>query len=324
MLSPLQFEARYAPDWAALERALDALERGPAAAGDAGDAAFVARAYRAACEQLALARERGYPLHLAERLDALTSRAHRLIYRRPAPGRAQVLAFVRDRFPRQLRQQWRFLLVAAAVFGLPLVAVGLASWHEPSFALTLMSAGQLAEFDAMYGDATESIGRARGADTDWMMFGYYVRNNIGVAFQCFATGLVFGLGSLFFLAYNGALIGAVAGYLTARGLGHNFWPFVATHSSFELTAIVIAGAAGLMLGHALLAPGRLPRGDALRRAAAQAAVLVGGAVVLLLVAAAVEAFWSSAKWLPLPLKFSVAALCWAAVIGYLWRSGRAR
>jgi uncharacterized membrane protein SpoIIM required for sporulation len=319
MLTPLQFEARYAPGWVQLETQLELLEAGNTAA----DAALVASGYRAACEHLALARERGYPLHVAERLDALTARAHRLIYRQPGTGRAALARFMRHTFPATLRAHGPFLAVAALVFTLPLVAVGLATWRDPSFALTLMDAGTLSQFDSMYGDFADSIGRTRDADTDWVMFGYYLRNNISVAFQCFATGLLLGLGSLFFLGYNGALIGAVAGYLTAKGLGHNFWPFVATHSSFELTAIVISGAAGLMLGHALLAPGRLSRGHALRQAARRAAVLVGGATALLVVAAAVEAFWSSAKWLPLPLKLGVAALCWVALLAYLWRSGRA-
>jgi uncharacterized membrane protein SpoIIM required for sporulation len=323
MLTPLQFEARYAPQWQALEQQLDALEskaRGkPTAAAQAAD---IARGYRAACEHLALAQERAYPLHLTDRLDALTGRAHRLIYHRPPRGGQALLQFVRVGFPRRLRASWRYLLVATAVFVLPLLGVGLATWVDSSFALTLMSASQLADFDSMYGDSAESIGRPRDADTDWVMFGFYLRNNISVAFQCFATGLLAGLGTLFFLAYNGALIGAVAGYLTARGLGHNFWPFVATHASFELTAIVIAGAAGLMLGHALLAPGPYTRGHALRRRAADAAVLVGGATVLLVLAAVVEAFWSSARWLPLPLKLGVAAFCGLAVVLYLWRSGR--
>src|SRR6202008_638920 len=99
--------------------------------------------------------------------------------------------------------------------------------------------------------------------TDWMMFGYYIRNNVGVAFQCFAGGLFAGLGSVFFLAYNGAFSGALAGYLTQRGLSSTFYAFIATHSSFELTAIVLAGAAGLKMGHSLLAPGRLTRRQSL-------------------------------------------------------------
>ena len=91
------------------------------------------------------------------------------------------------------------------------------------------------------------------------MFGFYIRHNVGIAFQCFAAGLFAGVGSLFFLAYNGALIGAVAGYLTERGLAATFFSFVVTHSAFELTAIVLSGAAGLRLGTRLLAPGRQTR-----------------------------------------------------------------
>jgi uncharacterized membrane protein SpoIIM required for sporulation len=282
----------------------------------------MARSYRAACEHLALARDRGYPLHLSARLDALTLRAHRLIYHRPPRGLQALSTFLRSGFPVLLRQQARYLLAATLAFGLPLVLMLAVTWADPSFALTMLNASQLAEFDSMYDDSSAAFGRPRDADTDWMMFGYYVRNNIGVAFQCFATGLLAGLGTLFFLGYNGALIGAVAGYLTAKGLGHNFWSFVATHSAFELTAIVIAGAAGLRLGHALLAPGTLTRVHALRRAGADSAVLVGGAAVMLLVAAVIEAFWSSARWLPPSLKFGVAALCWLAVLLYLARSGR--
>ena len=92
--------------------------------------------------------------------------------------------------------------------------------------------------------------------------------------------------------------GAVAGYLTERGLSSTFYSFVATHSAFELTAIVLSGAAGLRIGHALLAPGRLTRRRRWSCATRESAVLLYGVTALLLVAAAVEAFWSSATWLP--------------------------
>src|SRR5207244_4694056 len=120
-----------------------------------------------------------------------------------------------------------------------------------------VSSDTAASFEQMYSPAADAIGRTRTASTDWMMFGFYIRNNVTVAFQCLAGGLFGGLGSLFFLAYNGAYSGALAGYLTERGLSATFYSFIATHSAFELTAIVLSGAAGLRIGHALLAPGRL-------------------------------------------------------------------
>jgi uncharacterized membrane protein SpoIIM required for sporulation len=176
----------------------------------------------------------------------------------------------------------------------------------------------------MYSSAAASIGRTRTATTDWVMFAFYIKNNVGVAFQCFAGGVLAGLGSVFFLAYNGAFAGAVAGYLTARGLSPTFYAFISTHSAFELTAIVLSGAAGLRIGHAILAPGRVTRTQSLVQAGHDSAVLLSGVTAMLLVAAAIEAFWSSAAWLPPAVKYSVAAACWTAVIAYLTLQGRQR
>jgi len=130
------------------------------------------------------------------------------------------------------------------------------------------------------------------------------------------------VGSIFFLAFNGAFGGAIAGYLTGRGLGPTFYSFIVTHAAFELTAIVLAGAAGLRIGHALLAPGRQTRVQSLVGASRESVVLLYGITAMLVIAAAIEAFWSSARWLPSPVKYGVAALCWIAVLAYFTLQGR--
>ena len=137
-----------------------------------------------------------------------------------------------------------------------------------------------------------------------------------------AGGLFLGVGSIFFIVYNGALIGAVGGFLTERGLGATFYAFVATHSSFELIAIVLSGAAGLRLGQALVAPGRLTRRASLVQATRDTTPLIYGFTILLLIAAAVEAFWSSAPWIPPLVKYPVAAACWIGLLAYLLLQGR--
>ena len=154
------------------------------------------------------------------------------------------------------------------------------------------------------------------------MFGYYIMNNIGIAFQTFASGLLFGLGSLFFLLFNGLLIGAVSGHLSQIGYGEPFWSFVIGHGAFELTAITLAGAAGLQLGWALIAPGRHARSEALRLAAAQAVKLVAGVVIMLLIAAFVEAYWSSMTLASSSLKYWVGAALWLLVAIYFLAVGR--
>ena len=154
------------------------------------------------------------------------------------------------------------------------------------------------------------------------MFGYYIKNNTGIGFQVFAGGLLYGLGSLFFLFYNGLVIGAVAGHLTQMGYISTFWGFVAGHSAFELTAIVLAGAAGFKLAAALIMPGRKSRALALRDNAQEAIGIVYGSATLFVMAAFVEAFWSSQPWIPLMVKYGVGIALWLLVIGYFTRLGR--
>ena len=152
-----------------------------------------------------------------------------------------------------------------------------------------------------------------------MMFGFYIMNNIGIAFQCYVTGILLGVGSAYFIAMNGAFGGAIAGYVASAGFGGTFFPFIATHSAFELTAIVLCGAAGLRIGRAVLLPGRLPRAAALQLAAKDTSIIVFGSAVMLVIAAAIEAFWSSAAWITPTAKYSGAAACWILVALFFLR-----
>ena len=324
MMTPLRFEETYQDEWAELEALLDrALGRkNSQSRADAVSGARLAALYRRACEQLALARARAYPAYLVDRLERLTADGHQLIYHRRELGFARLKQVVAVEFPAAVRKRIAYVAVATAVFVLPTLIVGLLVYRQPEMILTVVDAETAASYEEMYSPSADSIGRGRTADTDWMMFGHYIRNNISVAFQCFAGGLFAGLGSLFFLGYNGVHSGAIGGYLTERGLSSTFYSFIVTHSAFELTAIVLSGAAGLQIGHALLQPARLTRQQALVEATAESAVVLYGVTAMLLVAAAIEAFWSSAAWLPHPAKYGVAAVCWIAVMTYFGFAGR--
>ena len=213
------------------------------------------------------------------------------------------------------------LLVCALLFVVPTLAMGLATWHDPRFVLTVVPASSVRNFDAMYGPAAgEHLGRTSG--DDWQMFGFYVMHNIGIAFQCFAAGLFAGVGSLLMVAYNGLLGGAVGGFLVTRGDSERFFSFVVTHSAFELTAIVLSGACGMKLGQAMLAPGRRTRTGALVQAARDCVPVMYGAFGMLTIAAALEAFWSSAGWIAPAVKYGVGAACWLFVLTYLGVQGR--
>lgn len=322
-MTPLAFEALYQAEWQELEEQLDQLlRRTSKRPKDPPRGERIAALYRRACEHLALARARSYPAYLLDRLDRLTADAHQVIYQQRELGGSALWRVIARDFPRAVRQESAYVWLATVLFTAPLLIVGVLVYYQPSLILSVVDAETAAQFEQMYSGSGEAIGRARDAGDDWAMYGFYVRNNISVAFQCFASGIAVGLGSIFYLMFNGASIGGVAGYLTERGLGETFWSFVATHSAFELTAIVISGAAGLKLGHSLLAPGRRTRHQSLVQAARECVVIVYGVAAMLLVAAAIEAFWSSATWVPSVVKYSVAGVCWLVVVAYLTLQGR--
>ncbi|MFN8849453.1 MAG: stage II sporulation protein M [Inhella sp.] len=316
-MTPLHFEAEYRPLWDGLAEQLQLARQDKPV-----DAALLAARYRRVCENLALAQSRAYPVHLLARLEQLANEAHQLVYRRQDYGLHRFGLLLRIELPRAVRAERRCVLLALALFALPLLLSFALSRLELDFALRLLEAGRLREMESMYADGNKAMGRERTADDDWGMFGYYIFNNIGIGFRCFGAGVLAGVGSAFVLVYNGLAIGAVLGHLQRVGLGHNLWPFVATHSAFELTGIVLAGAAGLRLGLGWLSPGRRSRLDALRAAALAAVPLVYAAFFLLFVAAAVEAFWSPAAWILPGVKYTVALLCWLLVLGWLLFMGR--
>jgi uncharacterized membrane protein SpoIIM required for sporulation len=324
-MTPLQFEQLYQAEWDELDAALQALHRRrrkPKAGETLPSGERIAELYRRACEHLALARARAYPPHIVERLDQLTADAHQAIYQRREFGLGRLRRLFTIDFPRAVRAHALYVWIALAVFGLPTVILGVLVYQQPELILSVVDSETASSFEEMYSESAASIGRMRTADNDWAMFGFYIRNNIGIAFQCFASGLFAGVGSLFFLAFNGAYGGAIGGYLTERGLSATFYSFIATHSAFELTAIVLAGAAGLRIGHSMLAPGRRTRTQALVASARESIVIVYGVSAMLLIAAAIEAFWSSSTWVPNAVKYAVAAFCWISVIAYLTLQGR--
>jgi uncharacterized membrane protein SpoIIM required for sporulation len=316
-----QFEQRHQDAWQRFGERLDALERSRRK-NEAGEG--FSREYRQICQHLALAQERGYSDHLIEPLHQLAMRGHQQLYRHRSQFAAQLLSFVLADFPRLVRAEWRWVALAGGLFFGSLIIMGLLVHGYPDLIYSVVSPAQVTEMETMYDPAARRIGQSaeRASSTDWLMFGYYIMHNIGIAFQTFASGLFFGVGSLFFLFFNGLMIGALAGHLTRVGFGETFWPFVIGHGAFELTAIALAGAAGLKLGWALLAPGPLPRTEALRMAAKTSVRLIGGVMLFLFIAAFIEAYWSSMTWPRSTTKYLVGAVLWALVGAYLTFAGR--
>ncbi|HET8729830.1 MAG TPA: stage II sporulation protein M [Moraxellaceae bacterium] len=314
-MSPQEFIRRHEADWVALERAI-------VADASTEEALALPMLYRRACQQLAIARSRHYPPALVDRLNLLVVQAHHRLYETRQPMTGLVVRFLLRDFPELVRRHAGLFWLSALCFYGAFGAIAVAIWWHPSLVYSVMDASQVREFEQMYDPARRVIGYSRDDTSDFLMFGYYVQHNIGIGFQTFAGGMIAGVGSLLILFFNGISIGAVAGHLTRIGYTETFWSFVCGHGAFELTAIVLSGMAGLMLGRALIAPGNLRRADALRREARPAVQIIYGASLFLLIAAFLEAFWSSSTAIPPPVKYAVALLLWSGVIAYLLLAGR--
>jgi uncharacterized membrane protein SpoIIM required for sporulation len=314
-----RFEALHRPEWDELAHQLDRLEKRYRRHDRAQEApADLPRRHRRLCHQQALACERGYSLSLIRELEQLMLRSHRQLYRQQPPLWSRLGGLIRRDFPRSVREQGPWNLVSALVFVGAAALVAVLVHGQPDMVHTVLDAKTKGQLEQNF--STERSPDRSSAD-DLRMFGFYIMNNIGVAFRSFASGLFLGVGSLFIMVFNGAFLGAAGAHLVNIEQAEPFFGFIIAHGAPELTAIVLAGGAGLRLGWALVAPGPRRRLDALREAAIQTLPVIYGVILLLLAAAFIEAFWSPRQF-PLAWKLGVGAGLWALVLGYLALGGR--
>lgn len=310
-MKQLEFERRHSAFWDTMETSL---QRGGTLEPEL--LSNFPKDYRRLCQHLAMAKSRRYAAGLITRLNGLVQQGYEALYGQSLNNSASIVEFLVYGFPASLRANAKFLWIAAIVFVLPYAAIMIACMVNDQMVYSVIDAGNVRMVESMYDPDLGKLGRERQSDSDIQMFGFYIYNNIGIAFKSFATGIFLGVGSLFVLAFNGLHIGAISGHLTALGYTETFYPFVIGHGSFELTAIVFSGAAGLMLGFSILAPGAHTRTRALQNAAKDAIKIMYGVFVMLLIAAFIEAFWSSSSTLPNAVKYAVGALLWVLVYYY--------
>lgn len=253
--------------------------------------------YRSVSADLSAAQAAELPDDVIAYLDQLAGRAHNQLYA-GRQVRELPVRWVLDVFPCAIRRNIGFFALSNLLFYGPFLLAWGACFWDPSLAERVLPASQLEMMEAMYAEPT---GRG-GSGEDATMAGFYVYNNIGIALRCFATGAFAGLGSLFFLIYNGAVLGTTFGYVSAGPGAVHLLTFASGHGSWELTGIVVSGTAGLRLGWALAVPGRRTLAASLAEAREDLIGLVAGAVALLAVAAAIEGFWSASP-LPDPVKW---------------------
>jgi uncharacterized membrane protein SpoIIM required for sporulation len=250
-----------------------------------GGARRLGRLYRSAAADLALGRRAfpGDPTVAA--LEQRVGAARHLVYRAPT-RRDAVLAFFRSGYWQSVREKPLALALSAALLlGSAAIASGWA-YHDPGSAATLApGAYQGVTQPRPHGSNLELSPATRSGIASQIF-----TNNIEVTFLVLAGGVFLGLGSAVVLLFNGVQLGVVGGLAVGSGNGSIFFELVTAHGLLELSCIVVAGAAGLRLGWAIVDPGRKTRTESAVREARRATAIVLGTAPWLVVAGLVEGF----------------------------------
>jgi uncharacterized membrane protein SpoIIM required for sporulation len=287
---------------------------------DSNELRELAPLYRRAASDLAYARANAISDTLVTHLNGLVGRAYSLFYQTDRKQWGGFLRFFTHDFPDAFRRRLGFFLASLAFLCAgALVGYVVVAQAENNIYVIMPGGSQLHDSIQYWksGKVTHKVDDGSAA----IYASNLMVNNIRVSFVAFALGILGGVMTGVVLFYNGAVVGGMAALMTRVHQHHNFWPGILPHGVVELSETVIAGAAGLSLGWALLAPGRQLRKDALVDAARDSVKLIIGGCFLLIFAGLVEGFISHSL-LPKPLKVSFGILSGFALYGYLFLSGR--
>src|SRR4051794_4311583 len=231
--------------WRELDRLLARLDSQPMRRAGVAEVLRLGELYRSACTDLMLAEAHDLPRDTVGYLHTLVGRAHNAVYRAKGFRFTEWGAILFGEVPRQIRTDPAVRLSALVFWGGFLLCALLAA-GRPGFAQAVLTEPFIEQMESMYSQPLDQLKEGRQRD-DSLMAGFYIQHNASIGLQCYAYGLFFGLGSLYQLASNGMILGSVFGHMATTPHSANFYTFVTAHGPFELTAIVLAGAAGLRL-----------------------------------------------------------------------------
>ncbi len=311
--------AKQQSGWKRLDKLVREAEQMRGAQGMAPAAiSELAELYRGMASDLMRVRRDRLGADLERYLDNLASRAHNALYAGTAVGSTFSFRSLLREFPGAVRRNSRWFWLATFVFYVPAFIAGYAAYVDEGYALAVLSQEQL---DAIATSYSTNVSEGRTIEANEQMTGFYVYNNIGIAFRCFATGILLGLGSLFYLLHNAVFMGVIEGHLARVGVWENLMAFTSTHGPWELTAIVMSAAAGMQMGWSLvITHGRTRLGN-LQAHGLELLRQLFGVTLFLSIAAMLEA-WYSPSSLSYTVKYVSGGVGWVAVAAILLFGGR--
>jgi uncharacterized membrane protein SpoIIM required for sporulation len=279
------------------------------------------RLYRWTTSDLAYSQGRNYDPALVAYLNRLTARAHAHVYGGSAEtGWSRIARFFTHTFPSEFRRSFSYFAICTALTIVCAVVAYVVIRNHPADAYALLPASIIPP------EIKKSLHDSNFAHTfseSPEMSAAIIANNIKVSFLAFAGCITLGLLTIYMIAFNGLMVGGLGALFTNAGFGYDFWATVAPHGVIELTAIQIAGAAGLLISAGIVYPGRLLRRDAIVVNSRRAGVLIAGVAAMLLVAGTIEGFFSPRR-LPPETRIAFGTVTAIALLAYFGLAGRTR
>jgi uncharacterized membrane protein SpoIIM required for sporulation len=312
------------PDWEALEALLAQVEQKGLRSLDIEGARRFGKLYRSASSDLIRARTELADASVTDYLNDLVARSYARVHAGSGRRARHVVRFFLEGFPRLFREEWRAIALSALLlFSGGAVGATAVAYDPDALSVLIPEQHQAWTPDERVAREHEREG-AHGGDRAAQFSSFLFTHNIKVSFLVFALGITFGVGTVSVLFYNGVPLGALAMEYHQAGQDLFFWAWILPHGIPELTAIFVAGGAGLLLARGLLVPGRRSRKDALVHEARRAARLVVGAIPILVVAGVIEGTISQLHEpvIPYGLKLAFAVLVGAGLYAWLLLAGR--
>ncbi|OON69744.1 stage II sporulation protein M [Hymenobacter sp. CRA2] len=275
----------------------------------------LAERFVALTDDLAYARTFYPRAPITEHLNGLAANFHQQLYRRRAQARQGLGYFWLTELPLLLARHRRTMLVALGLF-LLFTGLGWLSAAEDDMFVRLVLG------DDYVNMTLENIRRGRPMDVYGSMpesvsFLLIAFNNVKVALAALALGILGTVGTLFVLFQNGMMLGSFQYFFFQQGHGVASLLSIWVHGTIEISCIVLAAGAGMVLGNSWLFPGSFPRGESLRRGARDAVRLAVGLVPLIVLAAFIEGFFTRlAPAHPYAVSLPIIGLSLVLVIGY--------
>jgi uncharacterized membrane protein SpoIIM required for sporulation len=236
-------------------------------------------------------------------LNKLAARIYLGIYRNKKEDSSRIIRFWKTELPLTVRKYHRELLYSFCIFLLFAILAAFSAAHQEDFVRGVLGDGyvEMTEENIARGDP---FGVYKEGN-QLLMFLEIAQNNIRVSFMMFVTGFFAGLGTLYMLFQNGVMLGAFQYYFFAKGLGWASVLVIWIHGTLEISAIIIAGAAGFVIGKSILFPGTYSRLVSIKRGAKDGLKIMIGLVPVFLLAAFFEGFITRYSTLPIWLSISI-------------------